>query len=94
MILFQKVIQVYVSHLEYMHNRVYFRGYYSYISVILLQPVEYLYLHRLIHQQSPHHQLLVCYCVCNLSANVTLCSVVMLCIIKWCLDSLIVCIHM
>ena len=28
-------------------------------NVILLQPAVYLYLHRLICQQSPHHQLLV-----------------------------------
>ena len=52
-------------------------------NVILLQPAVYPYLHRLIYQQSPHHlllKLLVCYCVCNLSANVIPCSVVMLCI--------------
>ena len=49
-------------------------------NVILLQPAVYPYLHRLIYQQSPHHLLLVCHCVCNLSANVIPCGVIMLCI--------------
>ena len=80
------------------HVRVFFSRDYNDNNVISLQPAVYPYLHHLIYQQSPHHlllKLLVCHCVCNLSANVIPCGVVMLCIaianLKWCLDIVELC---